>query len=351
MGEVPRSEVLAFEEDSVPTSEEAVTVSERTPREQVVEGESSGTGAGLEVGMALPTFGELEGLERIGGVGPGARWVEELGFESVWVGDVMTGDGTPSLESVVAVATAAASTDRIQVGFSVLVLPLRPVAWTAAQIAALQHVSKDRVLLGVGSGGFPGAAFWDAVGVPRRDRGARTDAALRVLRQLIAGERTTLEHEPHQPALTLAPGAAVPPILVGGGGSEAILRRAAKYGDGWFPSIVTPDGLATGVRRLRELAAKRDRPMPGITVGVQLVAGNDKTARSARNSLVRKLVDTQGMAPKVANAVPVSGTPEQVAERFADFAAAGAGRLVVAPSGGDWSGRCEFVAEAQALLS
>ena len=49
-----------------------------------------------------------------------------------------------------------AMTERIGVGFGVLVLPVRPVAAVAAQLSTLQRLSGDRLLLGVGTGGFPG---------------------------------------------------------------------------------------------------------------------------------------------------------------------------------------------------
>lgn len=307
--------------------------------------------ADLKVGTALPTMeDEIETLGA-GGIGAAAQHVEQLGLESVWVPDFIIGDGTPALESTVALAAAAGATDRVAVGFSVLVLPLRRVAWTAAQIATLQHVSADRVLLGVGSGASPDSPFWRAVGAPARERGRWTDAALEVLPQLIAGNPTRLEYQQDQPVVTLAPSALVPPILVGGGASEVALRRAVTYGDGWFPSLVTPEHLAVGVAKLRKLAAERGRASPSVTVGIHAVLGNDESARSARESLVRDLIDGPGMSPEAAAVIPVTGSPEQAAERFAAYAAAGADRLVIAPTGGDWMRRSELVAEAQTLLS
>src|SRR5689334_8593782 len=106
-----------------------------------------------------------------------------------------------------------------------MILPLRPVAGVAKQVASLQHVSGGRVILGVGAGGDRHDASWQAVGVPRRERGARTDAALRVLPGLIAGADSA--------EVRLAPAASVPPIVVGGM-SDAALRRTVEFGDGWF---------------------------------------------------------------------------------------------------------------------
>ena len=317
---------------------------------QTIEKTIHGPGLDLAIGVGLPTFGETQILERVGGLGAAARHVEKLGLDSVWIPDVVIGDGTPSLEATVAVAAAAAVTSRIRVGFSVLVLPPRPLALTAAQIQSLQQMSGNRVLLGIGSGAFPDTPFWHASGAPARGRGRRTDAALELLPSLIAGKSTRIAHGADQPALKLAPAVPVPPILIGGGASDVVLRRAASYGDGWFPSLIPPDGLAAGVARLRALAAEGGRPDRSVVVGVHLVPGNDSSARATRGALVRELVATHGMTEEMAASVPVWGTSEQVAERFAAYAGAGADQIVVAPTRGDWTRRCEFVAEARALV-
>ncbi|HEY6740087.1 MAG TPA: LLM class flavin-dependent oxidoreductase [Actinopolymorphaceae bacterium] len=62
------------------------------------------------------------------------RRVEVLGFESAWLAGLVVGDGTPFLDATLLLAAAAAVTERIRLGFGVLVLPLRPAAWTAAQV-------------------------------------------------------------------------------------------------------------------------------------------------------------------------------------------------------------------------
>ena len=115
---------------------------------------------------------------------------EERGFESVWsVDQLVAGTGVPVLDSLTALAAAGAVTQRVKLGVGVLIAPLRPVAWIAKQVATLQYLSGDRVLLGIGAGGDRHAGSWDAVGVPRRERGRRTDEALRRLPDLIAGKR------------------------------------------------------------------------------------------------------------------------------------------------------------------
>ena len=131
-----------------------------------------------------------------------------------WHGDHLS-IGVPTLDSTIALAVAAAATERIHIGTSVYVPALRPLAWAAKQIATLQYVSGGRLLLGVGSGGGP--AQWAAAGVPYEERGTRTDTALRLLPALLAGEQVTLPGLPEPTDIELAPPALVPPVPRGVG--------------------------------------------------------------------------------------------------------------------------------------
>jgi len=106
----------------------------------------------VEVGVVLPSMSRRDG--RPGDIPALARQAEQLGFESLWVVDqLVAGTGVPVLDSLTALAAAAAITDRIRLGVGVLIAPLRPVAWIAKQAATVQYLSGDRLLLGIGAGG------------------------------------------------------------------------------------------------------------------------------------------------------------------------------------------------------
>ncbi|MBP2337943.1 alkanesulfonate monooxygenase SsuD/methylene tetrahydromethanopterin reductase-like flavin-dependent oxidoreductase (luciferase family) [Saccharothrix coeruleofusca] len=286
----------------------------------------------MDVGITMPGVG----------VDPAAfaRHAEELGLESLWHGDHLI-PVTPFLDSTMVMAAAAAVTTRIGLGFGVMVLALRPVAWAAKQVATLQRLSGNRVLLGVGAGGDPhGDAAWHAVGVPFAERGSRTDAALRVLPGLVRGEPTPLNGRD----VVLAPGAPVPPLLVGGD-SRAALRRAARFGDHWYPSFATTARIAAGVRELADLAAAHGRPTPGVTAGVPVALGD--VPASALERRVRAMRD-YGLGEEQAREVLVTGTPERAAERFAELAEAGVDRVVAMPFTDDRFRQAELVARAAA---
>lgn len=273
------------------------------------------------------------------------RHVEDVGLDGVFVGDHLAA-AAPHADSTLVLAVAAAATTRIHVGFGVMVLALRHPAWAAKQLATLQHLSGNRVILGVGLGGaVHGTAAWEAVGVPYRERGARTDTALGILRSLISGEPTGF---PGGAQLTLAPGAPPPPIWIGGGGAAA-RRRAVAYGDGWFPSMTTPEDLTAGAAHLAELCAQRDRPeIPAVAAGGSVLLGADLPSR-ALDAHVADLVDGYRIPADVAAKLPLSGPPAAVAERLHSYAASGARHIVLGLIGSNWRQQCDLLAEAARL--
>ncbi|MBT2208049.1 LLM class flavin-dependent oxidoreductase [Actinomadura sp. NEAU-AAG7] len=304
----------------------------------------------LKLGIGLPTLGGAPAAG-LGGVTDVARRAEAAGFDSVGAADVLIGNGTPALESVAVLAAAAAVTERVTLDFGVLSVPTRPVAMLAAQVQTLQHLSGGRVRLGVGIGGFPGSPFWQAVGAPARGRGRVLDAALEVLPGLIAGEPTALPDVPGGPVVTLAPGAPMPPVLIGGSAAEPALRRTAQYGDLWLPSALTPAEVAKAAARLRELAAERGRPVPRVYLGVHAVLGDGAADETARGAMVAQLGAAFQMAPEQVAEISLSGAPARAAERLAAYAEAGVDEIGLALDGDDFARQLDLAAEARSLLT
>lgn len=291
------------------------------------------------IGVFLPTMSERGDLP--GDIAAAARHAEDLGFESVWAIDQLVGGtGVPIVDSTVALATAAGATTRVRLGYGVLIVPLHPVVWAAKQAASLQLVSGGRLVLGVGVGGDRHELSWAAAGVPRRERGRRTDEALAVLPDLIAGKPAPVDGA----TVTLAPGVAVPPI-VAGGVSDAALRRAAAH-DGWFGLPLPPPQLAPLVDRLGEIADGMSRPRPPVIGSVMTALDGDPGVPDA-DGLVRRLSDPDGlfgMPPEAAPDVLVT-SPAAAAERLAATAALGVDRVVVTFAAGSWHRQAELLAD------
>ncbi|USY23297.1 LLM class flavin-dependent oxidoreductase [Nocardiopsis exhalans] len=260
---------------------------------------------------------------------------------------MVLGDGTPALEPALTLAATAPVTRRVRLGFGVLSVPPRPAPWLAAQIATLQHLSANRLLLGVGIGGFPGSPLWRALGVPAKGRGRATDATLELLPPLVTGEDVRFEEA--DTTLRLAPAAPMPPVLVGG--TEKAFDRILRLGAGWFPSLLSPTDLGAAASRLRARAEERGLPSPPVTVGGHLILGTGSSARKAYESLVRQLVEEHGVPEAEAARSPVlARTPEELAELYTAYAEAGADRVVAGADNLGWEEQLDFIGQARALL-
>ena len=191
---------------------------------------------------------------------------EDAGLEHVWIQDHVAippddaeGSGGYYLDPLTALAWLAGRTERIGLGTGVLILPYRPPLPTAKAIATLQELSGGRLLLGVGVGWMQ--AEFDALGVPRAERGRRSDATLDLLARAFADDVV----EEHGQKFLFLPRPARPPIYVGGAPPHA-LERAVKFADGWMPMGGDPAKLAAPIARLRELAEEAGRAAPEVVL-------------------------------------------------------------------------------------
>jgi alkanesulfonate monooxygenase SsuD/methylene tetrahydromethanopterin reductase-like flavin-dependent oxidoreductase (luciferase family) len=274
-----------------------------------------------------------------------ARHVEDAGLDGVFTGDHLAA-AAPITDSTLALAVTAAATRRIHLGFGVMVLALRHPAWAAKQLATLQQLSGNRVILGVGLGGaMHGTAAWEAIGTAFSERGAQTDAALRVLPRLISGEPTTLENGTE---LTLNPGAPPPPVWIGGNTAGA-RRRTARHGNTWFPSMITPGELTTGLAHLAQLCAEQNiTGIPAAAVGAIVLLGTHLPG-SALDAHITALTESYRIPAGIARQLPLRGSPAAVAERLQSYAEAGAQHIVLGLLGDDWRQQCDLLAQAVRL--
>jgi alkanesulfonate monooxygenase SsuD/methylene tetrahydromethanopterin reductase-like flavin-dependent oxidoreductase (luciferase family) len=307
---------------------------------------AGGASAPVRVGVLLPAHAANPGAV-LGDIGRAARHAEDVGLDGVWAGDHLT-TGHPLVESTVALACAAAVTTRVTVGYGVMLLGLRHPAWAAKQIASLQYVSGNRLLLGVGLGGVGSPNEWEAAGVPSRGRGRRTDLMLAALPGLLSGRPTVLESEPGRPTVALQPPVPLPEIWIGGA-SDAALSRAVAYGQGWLAVLQSPDQLAREATRLRALAEARGRPTPALGL-VVFAALTERAARDPAAPVAGFLTSAYGLSTAQAAAVSVGGAPEQAAERLSGYLAAGVSTLMVVPLGADVLTQYDLLAQSRSIL-
>lgn len=253
-----------------------------------------------------------------------AARAEQVGFDLVAAGEHVL-FGSPTSNAFVTLAAAATATSRVQLVSAVTLLPLYPAVLAAKMTATLDRVSGGRFALGVGVGGENPAEF-AACGIPVRERGRRTDAALDTVRAYLAGEPVDVDGEATR--LDPLPVGAVP-IWVGGR-SEASMRRAGRAGEVWMPYLCSPDRVRHGLRLANDVAAERGRaPVAGGLLAWSAVAASRAEARTLAVGALERIYG-QDMDRIVDACVP-HGTADEVVARFAEYADAGAERILFAP--------------------
>jgi probable F420-dependent oxidoreductase len=212
------------------------------------------------------------------------RVAEDHGIESIWITDHVAippddaeGSGGRYVDPFITLSWLAGLTSNIKLGVGVIVLPYRPPLMFARQVAALQELSTNRLLLGVGVGWME--AEFRAVGADLHRRARDSDSTLEFLNRCFANDVVEANGQP----FLFKPRPPKPPVLVGGRPPHA-LERAARYGDGWLPMGLKPGDVATQRDRYRQLTDRFGRPPGSITAMAGLPLRDHAAALDALNA-------------------------------------------------------------------
>ena len=214
-----------------------------------------------------------------------AREADRLGFESLWIPEhlvfplEMSGSPhsgaehppvpptTPLYDVFGYLSFLAGQTSQIRLGTNVYLLGLRHPFVAARAIQTLDIVSQGRAEVGIGAGWL--RQEWSATGLDPATRGRRLDEALAVCKRLWTeetvshkGEFFEFDEVAFEPKPLQKPH---PPILVGGE-SDAALRRAARFGDGFYGLGQNLDNIWELMGRLRRALAAEGRSLEGFEV-------------------------------------------------------------------------------------
>ncbi len=185
-----------------------------------------------------------------------SREAEELGFDSVWVSEHHFVDDGYLPSAIPLCAAIAAVTERVTVGTALALAPLYHPLRLAEDVAVVDLISGGRIVLGLGNGWRE--EEFEAMGVPLRQRGARLEDAVAILRHAWAeGPTSGTERSPY-PDVPVTPKPARPggpPIWIGALAGPAI-RRAGRIGDGFMAAEGTPEAFGEQVALAR---AERER--------------------------------------------------------------------------------------------
>jgi len=212
-------------------------------------------------------------------IGNFARDAENAGLESLWMGEhvvlfdetefpypgsrdgkLPVAEGGGMLDTVSTIGYLAACTDSLRFGTGITLLPQRNPVYTAKEFTTLDWLTQGRIDFGIGIGWCKEEVI--ACGYKFEDRGKRCDEMLEMIKLLWTEPRA----EYHGKYYDLAPCRMDPkpiqkptiPIIVGGH-SNAALRRAAKYGSGWYGFQLNIEQTARAIVELDAALARENR--------------------------------------------------------------------------------------------
>jgi len=299
--------------------------------------------------------------------------VEELGFDSVWVGDSLF--SKPRYEPIALLAAISQRTSRVRLGTACLVSSTRNPLYLALEWATLDRISAGRTILGTGMGNPEEGVRreFEALGLDYERRGEIFEEGLACLRELWTKGSVTF-HGRHfryddvsfysgTEMGPLMPMQQPPPIWVVSNPRlkgdappevmrrrlEAACRRIVLYGDGWMTCCRAQhpeelvEQLAWIERTAEELGADFERLVHSYQVTMNIGDSEDE-ARAAFDDYISKYYPELSKAMDLSNWGPV-GTPEQIADWISAFAEAGVDHFICRFGAIDQLGQVERFAE------
>ena len=195
-------------------------------------------------------------------------------------------------EQLTAIAFLAAKTTNLRFVTSVMVAPYRPPVLTAKIVSTIDILSGGRITVGVGTGWMKDE--FEAVGAPDfSKRGRVTDEYLETMKTLWTQETASYEGSfVRFPEVSFEPKPVQkphPPLWIGGL-SEPAMRRAAHFGDAWYPvpddqkiPLDTLNRLRGGMARMRELTEAAGRDPASVSIAIRVHDYGERLAPQAND--------------------------------------------------------------------
>jgi probable F420-dependent oxidoreductase len=258
---------------------------------------------------------------------------EALGFESAWTQEQVLST-KPNVGPIEAMTYAAACTERIRLGCVVFVTPLHSPVHLAKSLSTLDQLSRGRIEVGVGTGGR--GRMFSAFEVDPTSLVARFTEGLRLMKALWTEPRVTFDGRFWQlegAAMEPKPFQKPHPPIWFGANHPAALRRAVRYGDGFFGAgSTTTARFAEQVTIVREALAEAGRDPSSFGIAKRVYIAVDDDADRARRRVadgLQQLYSYFGLSGL--EAVAVSGPPDACVEGVREVAEAGAELILFTP--------------------
>ena len=293
----------------------------------------------VRIGVGVSTF-TAPGEE----LGAMVADMEELGFDSIWLPEILS---APAGDPLTGLAFAAASVAKLKLG-TTMVLPGRNPVRLAKQLATLDRLSGGRLLVTFVLG-LAQAGELAALDVPRAGRGAMVDEALPLLRRLWSEEAVTHRGRWNLDGMSLQPKPLQQPLEAWLGGiAPATCERVGALADGWLPAMCTPSEAAAGRAVVEEAAARAGRVVDPEHFGVSIGYLDEAPTPELAAALARRLGRRGPDMPAVALEDVVPSGPRPLAELIGRYIEVGFSKFVVRPirTPGSWRGELERLAGA-----
>ena len=266
------------------------------------------------------------------------RLIADSGIDFVFTADHVSFRDGSGMDGIVTLAALSGLEPRLGLNVGVYLLGLRHPMIAARQIATLAEAAPGRLTVGVGVGGDDRHEI-EVCDVDPRTRGRRTDAALKLVRALLAGSTVDGDgrfFQFEQGRIKPVPPDEVP-FVVGGRGPAA-LDRAARLGDGWLAAWCSPRRFGSGVEAVESAGATLGRRLggegqPPWRHGLQLWAGIGASRAEGRGYVASMMSDFYKIDFRLFERYTPTGTAEQLADFLTPYVQAGASTICVAPCG------------------
>ncbi len=307
-----------------------------------------------QIGYLLPTRERvMEGRPETSPLLALAARAENLGFDSVWVGDSLL--ARPRHDPLTLLAAVAARTQKVALGTAVFLPALRNPVVLAHQLATLDQISQGRLVLGAGiASDMPNIRMeFAAAGVPFEGRVGRMMEGLRLCRALWTGKPVDWEGRWPVKAGVLGPTPyrpGGPPIWMAGSVRPA-LERAGKYFDGWFANEASLAHWSEQWTEVQAIVREAGRDLSQFVAAIYLTLAIDEDAGRAGQRIDAFLEKYYGQPAAVMRKRQAcyAGPAAGAAQFLEDYASAGASHVIVRFTG-DPEGALEAFSGVRARL-
>ena len=260
------------------------------------------------------------------------------GLDSLWLSEVLTG---PVVDPIVALSWAAGRNPTLKLGTTMLVAGRNPLR-LAKSLASLDRLSSGRLLVTLVPG-LTTVPERGAVGAAPDQRGAITDEVVPLLRRLWSGETVTWRAgDVDLDAVRLTPLPVQDPLEIWlGGMAPAALRRCGRLGEGWLPSLCTPQSASDGRQVIEKIAGEAGRHISDEHFGVSIGYSHEPLGERARAAIAAR---SRGVDPDAV--VPVGWDATRAL--LDSFVRVGFSKFVLRPitAPDDWPAEIEAMAGA-----